>query len=167
MMLLTAMDLLKAQRRAPAINVKVLLDSEEEISSPSLAEVVAANRALFAADAFVVLDGPEHASGRPTIAFGNRGLTQAVLTVFGPRAPLHSGHFGNYAPNPAMRLGSLLASMKDDQGRVLVADYYDGIQLTAADREVLKATGDDEAAIRARIGIARSEAVGANYQEAL
>ncbi len=167
MMLLTAMDLLKAQRRAPAINVKVLLDSEEEISSPSLAEVVTANRALFAADALVVLDGPEHASGRPTIAFGNRGVTQAVLTVFGPRAPLHSGHFGNYAPNPAMRLASLLASMKDDQGRVLVAGYYDGIQLTAADREVLKATGDDEAAIRKRIGIARAEAVGANYQEAL
>jgi len=167
MMLLTAMDLLKAQRRAPAINVKVLLDSEEEISSPSLAEVVTANRTLFAADAFVVLDGPEHASGRPTIAFGNRGVTQAVLTVFGPRAPLHSGHFGNYAPNPAMRLASLLSSMKDDQGRVLVAGYYDGIQLTAADREVLKATGDDEAAIVKRIGIARAEAVGANYQEAL
>src|SRR5690348_4910 len=82
MMLLTASDLLKAQRRAPAINVKVLLDSEEEISSPSLAEVVNANRALFAADALVMLDGPEHASGRPTIVFGNRGLTQTVLTVF-------------------------------------------------------------------------------------
>jgi acetylornithine deacetylase/succinyl-diaminopimelate desuccinylase-like protein len=167
MMLLTAMDLLKAQRRAPAINVKVLLDSEEEISSPSLAEVVNANRRLFDADALIVLDGPQHASGRPTLVFGNRGIAQAVLTVFGPRAPLHSGHFGNYAPNPAMRLASLLASMKDDRGRVLVPGYYDGIQLSAADREVLKATGDDEAAIRARIGIARAEAVGENYQEAL
>ena len=167
MMLLTAMDLLKAQRRTPAINVKVLLDSEEEISSPSLAEVVTANRALFDADALVVLDGPEHASGRPTIVFGNRGIAQASLTVFGPRAPLHSGHFGNYVPNPAMRLASLLASMKDDQGRVLVPGYYDGITLTAADREVLKATGDDESAIRARAGIARAETVGQNYQEAL
>ena len=83
----------------------------------------------------MILDGPEHASGRPTIVFGNRGVTQATLTVFGPRAPLHSGHYGNYAPNPAMRLAALLASMKDDQGRVLVAGYYDGIQLTAADRE--------------------------------
>jgi acetylornithine deacetylase/succinyl-diaminopimelate desuccinylase-like protein len=167
MMLLTAIDLLKGQRRSPAVNVKVILDSEEEISSPSLAEVVSANRVLFDADALVVLDGPEHASGRPTLVFGNRGIAQAVLTVFGPRAPLHSGHFGNYAPNPAMRLASLLASMKDDQGRVLVPDYYDGVQLTAADREVLKATGDDEAAIRSRIGIARAEGVGENYQEAL
>jgi acetylornithine deacetylase/succinyl-diaminopimelate desuccinylase-like protein len=166
-MLLTAVDMLKAQRRTPAINVKVLLDSEEEIGSPSLAEVVTANRKLFDADALIVLDGPQHASGRPTIVFGNRGITQAVLTVFGPRAPLHSGHFGNYAPNPAMRLASLLASMKDDQGRVLIPGYYDGIQLTAADRAVFEATGDDEAAIRARIGIARAESVGQSYQEAL
>lgn len=66
-----------------------------------------------------------------------------------------------------MRLASLLASMKDDNGRVLIPGYYDGIQLTEADREVLRATGDDEAAIRARTGIARAETVGANYQEAL
>jgi acetylornithine deacetylase/succinyl-diaminopimelate desuccinylase-like protein len=166
-MLLTAVDMLKAQRRTPAVNVKVLLDSEEEIGSPSLAEVVAANRKLFDSDSLVVLDGPQHASGRPTIVFGNRGTAQAVLTVFGPRAPLHSGHFGNYAPNPAMRLASLLASMKDDQGRVLIPGYYDGIQLTAADRAEFEATGDDEGAIRDRIGIARAESVGQSYQEAL
>lgn len=165
MMLLTAMDVLKG--RAPAVNVKVLLDSEEEISSPSLAETVQANRALFDADALVVLDGPVHGSGRPTLVFGNRGITEAVLTVFGPKAPLHSGHFGNYVPNPALRLASLLASMKDDEGRVLVPGYYDGIKLTDADREVLKATGDDEAALLKRAGIARAERVGENYQEAL
>jgi acetylornithine deacetylase/succinyl-diaminopimelate desuccinylase-like protein len=165
MMLLTAIDVLKG--RAPAINVKVLLDSEEEISSPSLGETVQANRALFDADALVVLDGPVHGSGRPTLVFGNRGVTEAVLTVFGPKAPLHSGHFGNYVPNPALRLASLLASMKDDDGRVLVPGYYDGIALTAADRDVLKATGDDEAALLKRAGIARAERVGENYQEAL
>ena len=165
MMLLTAIDVLKG--RAPAINVKVLLDSEEEISSPSLAETVQANRSLFDADALIVLDGPVHGSGRPTLVFGNRGITQATLTVFGPTAPLHSGHFGNYVPNPAQRLASLLASMKDDDGRVLVPGYYDGITLTAADREVLKATGDDEAALLKRAGIARAERVGQNYQEAL
>lgn len=167
MMLLTAIDVLKGQSRAPAINVKVLLDSEEEISSPSLAETVRAHRSLFAADALVVLDGPEHPSGRPTLVFGNRGITQAVLTVFGPKAPLHSGHFGNYVPNPAQRLASLLASMKDDDGRVLVPGYYDGIELSDADRAILEATGDDEAALLKRTGIARAERVGANYQESL
>jgi acetylornithine deacetylase/succinyl-diaminopimelate desuccinylase-like protein len=166
-MLLTAIDVLQAQRKAPAINVKVLLDSEEEMGSPSLGETVKANRERFNADALVVLDGPVHASGKPTLVFGNRGITQATLTVFGPTAPLHSGHFGNYVPNPAMRLAALLASMKDDGGRVLVEGYYDGIQLTDADRRVLKATGDDEAALLKRTGIAKPERVGATYQEAL
>ena len=166
-MLLTALDVLQTQRKAPAINVKVLLDSEEEMGSPSLAETVKAHSQLFKADALIVLDGPVHGSGKPTLVFGNRGITQATLTVFGPAAPLHSGHFGNYVPNPALRLATLLASMKDDDGRVLVEGYYDGIQLTDADRRILKATGDDEAALLERAGIARAERVGASYQEAL
>src|SRR5512141_166815 len=166
-MLLTEIDILKAQGKAPASNIKVILDSEEEIGSPSLAGVVEANAASFKADALVILDGPVHGSGRPTLMFGNRGIAQATLVVYGPRSPLHSGHFGNYVPNPAIRLGALLASMKDDAGRVLVEGYYDGIALTAADKATLAATGDDEAALLKRTGIARAERVGSTYQEAL
>ena len=81
LMLLTAIDVLKAQARKPAVNIKVLLDPEEEMSSPSLAGMIERNRALFAADAMVILDGPAHDSGRPTLVFGNRGITQATLTV--------------------------------------------------------------------------------------
>lgn len=167
MMILTAVDLLRAQQKSPAINIKVLLDPEEEMSSPSLAGMIERDRAPFAADAMVILDGPQHDSGRSTIVFGNRGITQATLTVFGPRAPLHSGHFGNYAPNPALRLARLLASMKDDNGRVLVKGYYDGVSLSSAERASLSAVGDDDAALRKRIGIARAEKVGNSYQEAL
>jgi acetylornithine deacetylase/succinyl-diaminopimelate desuccinylase-like protein len=166
-MLLTAIDLLTQQGQAPAFDLKVLLDGEEEIGSPSLAAMIAEEPAAFRADALVILDGPLHDSGRPTIVFGNRGITQTRLTVFGPRAPLHSGHFGNYAPNPAQRLATLLASMKDDDGRVQIAGYYDGVDLSAADRVALAAVGDDEAAILRRAGIARAELVGGNYQEAL
>jgi acetylornithine deacetylase/succinyl-diaminopimelate desuccinylase-like protein len=101
------------------------------------------------------------------VVFGNRGIAQATLTVFGARAPLHSGHYGNYAPNPALRLGALLASMKDEEGRVLIPGFYDGVRLTDADRITLEDVGDDEAALRARIGIARPESVGGNYQESL
>ena len=167
LMLLTAIDLMKAQGRAPANHIKLILDSEEEMSSPSLAGVVERNRALFAADALVILDGPAHPSGRPTAVFGNRGIAQATLTVYGPKAGLHSGHYGNYAPNPAFRLAQLLESMKDADGRVLVDGYYDGIHLDGADRALLAATPDDEAALRKRIGVAQSEKVGATYQEAL
>jgi acetylornithine deacetylase/succinyl-diaminopimelate desuccinylase-like protein len=167
MMLLTAVDLLRSAGRSPAFDVKVILDSEEEMSSPSLAGVVAANSPLFESDALVILDGPAHPSGRPTLVFGNRGIAQATLVVYGPRAPLHSGHFGNYAPNPAFRLAALLAGMKDDDGRVRIEGYYDGVALTGSDRAALAATGDDEDALRKRIGIARAERVGATYQEAL
>jgi len=167
MMMLAAFDALAAAGVTPAYNVKVLLDSEEERGSPAMAGVAGAHRELLRADAIVIHDGPRHASNRPTLVFGNRGVAEVTLKVFGPRAPLHSGHFGNYVPNPAMRLAQLLASMKDDRGRVLVKGYYDRIQLTGAERRILAEAGDDEAAIRRRAGIARAEAVGANYQEAL
>ena len=75
-MLLTALDMLAAQAEALAFNFKVMLDGEEEIGSPSLAATVASARAAFAADALVIFDGPRHASGRPTVVFGNRGLTR-------------------------------------------------------------------------------------------
>jgi acetylornithine deacetylase/succinyl-diaminopimelate desuccinylase-like protein len=166
-MFLTAVDLLSARQEAPAFGVKVLLDGEEEIGSPSLAATIAADPQAFGADALVILDGPVHASGRPTLVFGNRGIAQTTLEVFGPRSPLHSGHFGNYVPNPAQRLAALLASMKDDDGRVSIPGYYDGVRLTAADRVALAAVGDDEAALLRRAGIGRPERVGANYQESL
>ena len=167
MMFLAAFDALKATGLEPAINVKVLLDSEEEKGSPSIPPVVKANRELLRADGIVIHDGPRHASERPTLVFGNRGNTRVTLTVFGPRAPLHSGHYGNYVPNPAMRLASLIASMKDDQGRVTVAGYYERIKLSDAEKKILADTGDDEAAIRQRVGIARAETVGATLQESL
>lgn len=167
MMFLAAFDGLNAARIVPAFNVKVLLDSEEEKGSPSIPAVVKANRELLRSDAIVIHDGPRHASDRPTLIFGNRGNTRTILTVFGPRAPLHSGHYGNYVPNPAMRLAQLLASMKDEQGRVLVKGYYDRIKLSAGEKAVLAETGDDEAEIKRRTGIAKAETVGSNYQEAL
>jgi acetylornithine deacetylase/succinyl-diaminopimelate desuccinylase-like protein len=166
-MFLNVFDLMKSRGEAPSDNIKLILDSEEEMSSPSLAGVAAANRALLHADALVILDGPAHPSNRPTAVFGNRGIAQATLTVYGPKVGLHSGHYGNYAPNPAFRLAQLLASMKDDDGRVLVAGYYDGVHLTDADRQLLAQTPDDEVALRKRIGIAQPDKVGASYQEAL
>jgi acetylornithine deacetylase/succinyl-diaminopimelate desuccinylase-like protein len=147
--------------------VKLLIDSEEEKNSPGIGAVATANRDLLRADGFVINDGPMHESNQPTLVFGNRGDASLRLTVYGAKSNLHSGHYGNYAPNPAQRLASLLASMKADDGRVLVAGYYDRVKLTEADRAMLKAVPDDEAALRRRLGIAKPEAVGGSYQEAL
>ena len=166
-MFLAVFDLLRARKIEPAFHVKVLLDSEEEAGSSGIAAVVAANARLLATDAVVLLDGPVHASSRPTLSFGNRGVVGLTLTVYGPRAPLHSGHFGNWVPNPAMRLARLLASMKDEDGRVTVPGYYARTNLTDADRKVLAEVPDDEAALKIRTGIAQPEKVGATYQESL
>lgn len=166
-MLLAAVDALQASGRAPAVNIKVILDSREESGSPSLGEVIFRNRELLQSDAVVMLDGPMHPSNQPTVVFGHRGGGGFTLTVFGARSELHSGHYGNYAANPAFGLSRLIASFKDDEGRVLIPGFYDGVDLDPATKRVLAAVPDDEAAIRARIGIAANERVGDNYQEAM
>jgi acetylornithine deacetylase/succinyl-diaminopimelate desuccinylase-like protein len=167
MMFLAAFDGLRQAGLDPAFNVKVLLDSEEERGSPSIPAVVGANKALLQSDAIVIHDGPRHASERPTLIFGNRGATRVTLVVYGPKTPLHSGHYGNYAPNPAIRLAQLIGSMKDDRGRVTIPGYYDRVQLSDAEKKILADTGDDEAAIRRRLGIRDAENVGATLQEAI
>lgn len=166
-MLMAALDALKQQGLPPATNIKILLDSEEEKGSPTLGQVIQEHLADLQADALLVLDGPMHASNRPTLVFGNRGIAQATLTVYGPSQDLHSGHYGNYAANPAFTMAQLLTSMKAPDGRVLVKGYYDGITLDAQTQAVMKAVPDDEAALRKRLGIAQAEKVGANYQEAM
>ncbi len=167
MMMLAAIDALKASGDRPAVNVKVILDSEEEKGSPSISQVMQANRDLLRTDAIVIHDGPMHASNLPTLVFGNRGAAEARLTVYGGKVPLHSGHYGNYARNPAQQLASLLASMKNDQGRVTVPGYYDHVKISEADRKIMAAVPDDEAALNRRLGIAHADKVGANYQEAM
>src|SRR4051812_12309283 len=166
-MFLAAFDGLKQAGLEPAINVKVILDSEEERGSPSIPAVVTANKALLQSDAIVIHDGPRHASERPTLVFGNRGATRVTLVVHGPKQPLHSGHYGNYVPNPAIRLARLIGSMKDDQGRVTIPGYYDRVKLTEAEQKILADTGDDEAAIRRRTGIKTAERVGGTLQESI
>jgi acetylornithine deacetylase/succinyl-diaminopimelate desuccinylase-like protein len=167
LMFLAAYDGLKSAGLDPLVNVKVILDSEEEKGSPSIPAVVTANRQLLATDAIVILDGPRHASERPTLVFGNRGDTSVTLVVYGPRAPLHSGHYGNYVPNPAFGLARLLATMKGDDGRVTIPGYYDRVKLSDAELKILAATPDDEPAILRRVGIAKAESVGGSLQQAL
>jgi acetylornithine deacetylase/succinyl-diaminopimelate desuccinylase-like protein len=115
-----------------------------------------------------IFDGPLHASERPTIVYGARGNLPLQLTVFGPKFPLHSGHYGNWAPNPAMRLAELLATMKDDNGKVTIDGFYDGIPpFTAEERAILDGVPDDPAALQKLFGIAGPEAPGLKLQDAL
>lgn len=165
--LLGAVDALDAAGVGLSSRIKVVLDGEEEAGSPNLVPAIARYRERFAADLMLILDGPLHQSGRPTVSFGARGILTLELVVFGPRAPLHSGHYGNWAPNPAVRLAQLIASMKDEDGRVTIPDFYDGIEFTPAEREALDAVPDDLPAMMRALGFAAADRVGESLQEAL
>jgi acetylornithine deacetylase/succinyl-diaminopimelate desuccinylase-like protein len=120
------------------------------------------------ADLMVILDGPGHSSGRPTVAYGARGIATLDLTVFGPKSGVHSGNYGNWIPNPAQRLATLLASMKDDTGRVTIAGYYDAVApLTAEERAMLDAVPEDSARILATFGVGAPEQAFPKLQDAL
>ncbi|WP_223827664.1 M20/M25/M40 family metallo-hydrolase [Hymenobacter armeniacus] len=127
MAILTGYQALVASKLKPTANLKFFFEGEEERGSPHLAELLARHKALLASDVWVICDGPVHQSGRKQVVFGARGDVNLGLTVYGPRRPLHSGHYGNWAPNPALALARLLASMQDSTGRVRVAGFYDDV----------------------------------------
>ncbi|CAH1000719.1 hypothetical protein LEM8419_01850 [Neolewinella maritima] len=164
---LTALDVLAAEGLAPAYNVKVIMDFQEELGSDDLPGAVAAQRELFEADFLVILDGTRHVSNEPTLTFGARGIATVTLEVFGPRTALHSGQYGNFAPNPVFAAARLLAALKDEQGRVMIPGFYDGVELTAADKLEMNRVPETREDIRVMVGIAENEALGDTYQEAL
>nr|WP_299388348.1 M20/M25/M40 family metallo-hydrolase [Allomuricauda sp.] len=166
-MFLNAMDLLKKEGKEIPFNLKIILDGEEEKSSKPLPKAVKQYRELLEADFLVIADGPIHASELPTVVYGCRGITTMTLTTYGPIKPQHSGHYGNYAPNPGFQLSQLLAGMKDAEGKVTIPGYYDGIQLDEATLDVLKSVPDSDAAISEKLQFKTSEKVGGFYQESL
>ena len=166
--LLAALDALKALGQAPTANIRVILDGEEEAGSPGLVPAIGKYRDKLRADLMVILDGPIHSSNRPTIAYGARGIVTLTLTVFGPKAGVHSGNYGNWIPNPAQRLASLLASMKDDSGRVLVKGFYDSVApLSSEEQAILDAVPDDAARMLRTFGVAAPEPAFGSFQAAL
>jgi len=166
--LCAALDALKASGLVPTSNLRVVLDGEEEASSPSLVPAIGRYGQKLRADAIIILDGPGHSSGRPTIVFGARGIVTFDLTVFGPKVGAHSGNYGNWMPNPALRLASLLSSMKNDDGRVTVPGFYDAVTpFSAADRALLDGVPDDSERMLKTFGIAKPERGFPKLQEAV
>jgi acetylornithine deacetylase/succinyl-diaminopimelate desuccinylase-like protein len=126
--LLVALDALRSAGLEPKANLKFLFEPDEEMGSPNLPELIEEHGELLSADLVVAADGPTDPSGWPTLSFGARGIVSAEITVYGPQRPLHSGHYGNFAPNPAMALAQLLAGMKDPEtGRVRIEGFYDDV----------------------------------------
>jgi acetylornithine deacetylase/succinyl-diaminopimelate desuccinylase-like protein len=124
---LTAIDALRAANIPLHANIRFVWEGEEEAGSPHLEQILTANADLIHGDVWLICDGPVDQSGAQTVVFGARGDTHLAITLYGPHHGLHSGHYGNWAPNPAMMLAQLLAGMKDENGHVLIPHFYDGI----------------------------------------
>jgi acetylornithine deacetylase/succinyl-diaminopimelate desuccinylase-like protein len=164
---LQVLRIMKDKKLRQKFNIKVIMDFQEELGSPTLPALVKANREKFSADAILIMDGTRPPANLPTLTFGARGIATLKLTVYGARRNMHSGQYGNYAPNPIFHLSRLLGSMKDENGRVLIPGYYDGIQLTDNQKTLINLVPENKEALLATLGIAQPESVGATYQEAL
>jgi acetylornithine deacetylase/succinyl-diaminopimelate desuccinylase-like protein len=156
--LLAAIDALRAQKIPLAVNVKLVSEGEEEAGSTHLEQTIMPHRDLLRGDLLISADGPVDQSGKPLVYFGNRGVMGVDITVYGPLHPLHSGHYGNWAPNPAMHLSRLLASMEDKNGHVLIAHFYDGrIPPDPAEIKAIAAAPDNDARLKKDFGLAATD----------
>jgi acetylornithine deacetylase/succinyl-diaminopimelate desuccinylase-like protein len=164
--LLAALDALREKKIALAVNLKVILEGEEEAGSTNLQRTLELHKNLLGGDLLITADGPVHQSGRPLVFFGNRGDIGLDITVYGPVRALHSGHYGNWAPNPAMELSRLLASMKDAEGRVLIEGYYDDVAtLGEVEKKALAEMPENDADLARELGIAKPEGGGKKLVE--
>ncbi|MDX2153784.1 MAG: M20/M25/M40 family metallo-hydrolase [Bryobacteraceae bacterium] len=159
--MMSALDALKAANQRPTSNIKFVFEGEEEAGSNSLAKILAKHKDLVQGDVWLICDGPVHQTRRQQLYFGARGVIAFDLTVYGPRRELHSGHYGNWAPNPAMALAQLLATLKDPSGKVTVEGFYDGIApLTPSERAALASAPDNDDELRRELLIGETEGEG-------
>jgi len=168
MTILNAYDALVKTGVALTHNIKFFFEGEEELGSTHLDEIFKKNKDKLQTDLWVIIDGPRHVSGKKMISFGVRGDVNMNLTVYGPKRPLHSGNYGNWAPNPALSLVQLLASMKDDKGNILIVGYYDDVvPLSINEKEALSKIPNIEETLKKELGIAVPEGGGKSFLELL
>lgn len=164
--MLTAIDALKAAGVQPSVNLKLFFEGEEEAGSGHLESMLVRNANLLRADAWLFGDGPVHQSRRQQVVFGVRGVTGAEITLYGPSHALHSGHYGNWAPNPVTMLANLIASMRNDDGRILISHFYDDVvPISPAERRALASIPPVDSALRAETQLGATEASDAALVE--
>jgi acetylornithine deacetylase/succinyl-diaminopimelate desuccinylase-like protein len=165
---LTALDALKSAHIPLRANIRFVFEGEEEAGSPHLERILAANRDLVHGDVWLVCDGPVDQSGRQTVVFGARGDAHVEITLYGPHRGLHSGHYGNWAPNPAMMLAHLLAGMKEENGHVLIPHFYDGIvPLSATEKKALAAAPVNDSMLMDAFWLGHVESDGVRLLESI
>lgn len=156
--MLTALDALRARGAGASLNIKFFFEGEEEAGSGHLKAILEKYKTLLKGDAWLFCDGPVHQGGDQQLVFGLRGVTGLEVTVYGPTRPLHSGHYGNWAPNPGMLLAHLVASLRSDDGEILIPGFYADVRpLSAAEREAVAGLPLVDTTLRRSLGLARTE----------
>ncbi len=164
--ILSAYDILYKLGEKPSVNLKFFFEGEEEAGSVHLDEILEKNKDNLKSDLWIICDGPVHQSGLKQVVFGVRGDVNMQITIFASKRPLHSGHYGNWAPNPAMNLVRLLASMKNDDGRVTIKGFYDDVTpLTNTERAALAKVPSVDDQMKKELGFIKPEGGGKSLSE--
>lgn len=160
--LLAALDALQAAHVSPSVNLKFFFEGEEEAGSPHLGAILSQYASLLASDLWVICDGPTNQNGEPQLDFGSRGVQTVQITAFGPNRPLHSGHYGNWAPNPIVELAWLISRLRTTDAEISIPHFYDSVRpLTAGEQTALKNVPDIDQQLKKELGLGRTEGQGA------
>ena len=165
---LTALDALQAAHVPFKANIRFVWEGEEEAGSTNLGAVLEKYKSELGGDVWLICDGPMDQSGRQSVVFGARGVTHIAITLYGPNRELHSGHYGNWAPNPAMMMAQLLGSMENADGHVLVPHFYDGVApLTSLEKQAIAEAPNNGAMLMKEFGLGRANGGGRPLLELL
>lgn len=168
MAIIDALDAVKSGKYPLHYNLHFFFEGEEEKGSANLGDIFQKYKSLLKSDLWIICDGPLHPSGYKQVSFGVRGDAHIAITTYGANRPLHSGHYGNWAPNPAWELVQLLATMKDSSGKVTINGFYDDtIPLTSEERTAINAAPPVTTQLMKELAIAREETAGLDLPEAI
>ncbi|MDZ4071150.1 MAG: M20/M25/M40 family metallo-hydrolase [Sediminibacterium sp.] len=168
MAILWAYEAIVQSGQLPKCNIKFFFEGEEEAGSPHLQEILLKYPTELQSDIWVICDGPVHQSGNKLVCFGVRGDANMDVTVYGPLRPLHSGHYGNWVPNPALMMAKLLASMKDENGKVTIKGFYDDVTpLSPTEKAAIASIPMADEQMKKELGFIKPEMDGYTLQESL
>lgn len=159
--LLTALDVVQATKQEPSVNLKFFFEGEEEAGSPHLEKILAKYADRLQSDLWVICDGPTYQDGQPLLVFGSRGVVTVAITAFGPSRALHSGHYGNWAPNPIVELAHIVSKMRNTEGEITIPHFYEPVRpLTESEKAALRNLPNLDEQLKDEFGLGRSEGHG-------
>ncbi|MEO7360462.1 MAG: M20/M25/M40 family metallo-hydrolase [Gemmatimonadaceae bacterium] len=166
--ILAALDAMQATAHPATVNLKFFFEGEEESESVHLEQTLKTHAALLASDGWIFCDSPVHASRQMQVVLGVRGSMGLELTVYGPSRALHSGHYGNWAPNPGILVSELITSLRDADGTILVKGFQDDVSPpTQKEIAAARALPKPDAALRRELLLGGTEANDALLAERL